>query len=313
MTLNLDNNKKEWLINIAMMAIMALFITLTCVLENTETLLLTPIITADAFLESMPYLTFNWFGNEVVLQQLSSTIMVEGLGLAIVVVGIIIAITKRANKTGLYWGIGLVLWGLGAAVAGVSYQAFGYELKAAGQEYVLFTSNWELSYMILTAFATNYMLVGTAYATTEGKVRKNLTIFAICHSIAYGFYMLIGAVFAIEFLISYFGFVVFVAIDFIIMFYLNVTHMIKYQDKFSKNLIWAWIDFAVANIGYFICYWCSMGTKLYENYGVWFTENDVLHLLLLVWAIHFFIVLMSVVPKTPWEKEQFTPVSANKK
>ncbi len=304
---NMSSCKKEWLINVVMMAIMFLFITLTTLLENTEVLLMSPLTTTQEFLESMPYLTITLCGTELILQQLSSTIMVWGLGLAIVICGLIIAIVKRANKTGLYWGIGLVLWGLGAIVAGVSYQAFGYELKAVGQEYVLFTSNWELAYMILTAFATNYMMVGTAYATTTGKTTKAITIFAICHSIAYGFYMLFGAIYAIEFLISYFGFVVFVAVDFGLMFYLNIMHCIKYKDKFSKNLIWAWIDFAVANIGYFICYWCSLGVNLYENHGVWFTENDVLHLLLLVWAIHFFIVLIKVVPNKPWGKEQHTP------
>ncbi len=284
------SKRKEIHANALMLFVMVLFIIATCTLENTSSLFMSPLTLPADFLASIPYFTVNFFGSEVVIQQISSTIMVWGLGVLIVSLGIAVLI-KQKSKAGMYWGIGLILWGLGAIVAGVSYQAFGYQLKAANQQYVLFTSDWELSYMILTAFATNYMMVGTAMATAKDDKLQKIVIFAIVHSIAYCIYMLFGSIFAIEFVISYFGFVVFVAVDFLIMLILNYTHYKANKDQLNKHMIFTWLDFAVVNMAYFVCYFAGMGNFLYSNLNIWFNENDVLHLLLMVWAVHVYIVL----------------------
>lgn len=291
----LSCKKKELITNSIVIAIMVLFMVLTCLLENTESLLLTPLMTAQQFLNSIPYDTVTLFGTELVVQQISSTVMVWGLGVLIVACGVVVYIKRGYSPVGRYWGIGLVLWGLGAIVAGVSYQIFGYELKANGYEYVLFTSNWELCYMILTAFATNYMLVGTAHAALKGKLLKYVHIFAFCHCIAYGVYMLVGSILAIESIISYFGFTQFVAIDFMLMFAMNIWHYVKHKDKLNIRMVFTWGTFAVVNIAYFVCYYIGMGS-IYTNTGIWFNENDVLHLLLMVWAVHVLVVLLRYIP-----------------
>lgn len=285
-------SKRELSINVLAIFVMLAFIVLTCVLENTAVLLMSPVTTAVEFLESMPYFTVSG----VVIQQISSMIMVWALGFLIVACGVVVLLKKRNSNAGRYWGIGLILWGLGAIVAGVSYQSFGYELKAKGNEFVLFTSDWELSYMILTAFATNYMLVGTAFATLPSEKVKPVVIFACCHAFAYGVYMLFGSIFAIEFVISYFGFVVFVAIDFLFMLIFNFAHYKKHGDGWNKHMIFTWIDFAIVNISYFVCYYAGMGGYLYSNFGIWFNENDVLHLLLMVWAVHVCHVHLKYLP-----------------
>lgn len=43
---------------------------------------------------------------------------------------------------------------------------------------------------------------------------------------------------------------------------------------------------------YFLCYFAGMGAYLYSNFNIWFNENDVLHLLLMVWAVHVLVVLL---------------------
>ncbi len=293
---------KQLLADGVVMLVMVLFMLLTCLLENTEQLLLTPTMTSQQFLESIPYFTFQWFGQTVVFQQLSSTIMVWGLGVLIVASGIVLLVKRTHSNICRYWGIGLILWGLGAIVAGVSYQAFGYELKANGYEYVLFTSNWDLCYMVLTAFATHYMVVGTAYAALGDKWIVPVKLFAFCHCIAYGLYMLFGSIFAIEDIISYFGFTQFVAIDFMLMFAMNIWHYVKHKDKLNIHMVLTWATFAVVNIAYFVCYGLGMA-DIYINTGIWFNENDVLHLLLMVWAVHILIVMLKFVPKQQEESD----------
>jgi len=34
----------------------------------------------------------------------------------------------------------------------------------------------------------------------------------------------------------------------------------------------------------------GFSTYLYSNYGIWFNENDVLHVLLILWAVMVFLL-----------------------
>ena len=100
----------------------------------------------------MPYISLSLFKHQYILIQPSSTILVYSLGLIMISFGVLFFITRKQQTSREYWGIGLILWGISAIVAGTSYQAFGYELKCNYREFFLFTSNFELVYMLLTAF-----------------------------------------------------------------------------------------------------------------------------------------------------------------
>jgi len=99
--------------------------------------------------------------------------------------GIYFSWTKGSHKSRYYWGIGLILWGISAIAAGTSYQAFGFELKCRGQEYCLFTCNFELVYMLLTAYCINLLVIATAYTSVGEAGRKKLIIFAVVDNIVY--------------------------------------------------------------------------------------------------------------------------------
>ncbi len=208
-----------------------------------------------------------------------------------IAIGIYFLVTKNNHQSRYYWAIGLILWGIGAIVAGTSYQAFGYELKCRGQEHCLFTSNFELVYMLLTAFCINFLVTATGYTSTGVVGRKRLIKFALIDSAGYSLYLFVGAVLPVKFLISYEGFMAFIGLNFLIMFILNILHYRKLKDNLNRNLITIWISFLIVNIGYFVFLLVDIGTNLYQNFGVWFNENDALHVLLILWACLIFVLL----------------------
>lgn len=272
---------------------MMIVIIAVCFFSNLKQLLLLPLITPEQFLSSMPHFSFSLFSQKIIFTQPSSTIFVYGLGLLMIIIGLYFYVTRKNQKTRELWGIGLVLWGIGAILAGTSYQAFGYELKCKAQEYCLFTDNFELAYMLVTAYSINFLVAATGYASLGPVGRKRLILFALIDSIVYSGYMFIGAIIPIKFLISYEGFMAFIGFNFILMFILNSRHYVKFKDPLNRNFIMIWIGFLVVNVGYFAYLFGGFGTALYQNFGLWFTENDVLHVLLILWGVIIFLSLKS--------------------
>lgn len=247
-----------------------------------------PKITPQQYLENMPYVAFTILNREIILIQPSSTIFVYLLGILIGCIGIYFIITRKDEKSRLLWGVGLIFWGAGTIAAGTSYQAFGYELKCRGKEFCQFTSNAELIYLLLTAYSINYLVAATGYTSLSGKARKRMLIFAIVDSLFYFLYLLIGALFAIRFMVSYEGFIACIGINFIIMFICNIRHFSQHKDRLNHNLIIIWLFFLFVNIAYFVYMFSGIASLLYSRFGIWFNENDVLHVLLIVWAILVF-------------------------
>ena len=270
---------------------MFVMILAVCLFSNTSGLLMLPLTSPEMFLAGMPYTTLSLFGREMVLIQPSSTFFVYFLGVVMITIGIYFLATKKQQEPRYFWGTGLILWGISAIVAGTSYQAFGYELKCRGQVNCLFTSNFELVYMLLTAYCINFLVVATGYTSTGLKGRKRLQIFALVDSALYSVYLIVGAILPVKFLVSYEGFMTFIGINFILMFILNIRHYVRHKDILNRNLIFIWIGFLLVNIGYFTFLFGGLATNLYQNAGIWFNENDVLHILLILWAFMIYFLL----------------------
>ncbi len=260
-------------------------------LSNTASLLMLPLSTPQDFLAGMPHISLTIFGHDYILIQPSSTFFVYLLGLVMIILGISFIVTKKSNKFPYYWGIGWILWGLGAILAGTSYQAIGYELKCKGLDYCLFTSNFELVYLLLTAYSINFLVAAIGYSSNGKMIAKYLLRFAIIDSCAYTIYLIIGAILPVKFLVSYEGFIAFVGLNFVLMFILNFLHYLRYKDILNRNLSIIWIAFLGVNLAYFLFLFAGFGLKIYQNYGIWFTANDLLHVLLILWAGLIFILL----------------------
>lgn len=273
-----------------------------CFFSRIGSLYLKPLMTPQIFLSNMPYINLSILNSDFILIQPSSTFFVYLLGIVMVAVGFYFIKNQKDQRSRYYWGLGLILWGLSALVAGTSYQAFGYELKCRGQEYCLYTSNFELVYMLLTAFCVNFLIIATGYTSLGVHDRKKLIYFAVADNILYTIYLMIGAVVPIQFIISYEGFIAFIGINFIIMFICNVRQYFKNKDIVSRNSIIIWISFLVVNILYFISLFSGFPDILYYKYNIWFNENDVLHVLLILWVLLVFLLFKTeLVDRDNWK------------
>lgn len=273
--------------------LMASAIALVVLLGRTDALLAVPAQSPAAYLASMPHVSFQAFGREFVLIQPSSTAFVYLLGLLTVVLGLLFSAGGRARgqRSRSFWGIGLALWGLGALAAGTSYQAFGYMLKGSGREYMLFTSDFELVYLLLTCYAIDFMVAAVAHAAAEGKGRRFLKGYAVTHAVVYSAVLLVGAVIPDRFLVSYEGFMAMNLVNFLLMFGSSIARQRRTGDRLNRDFAWLWVGFLGVNIGYFVWLFSGIPETLYAKYGLWFNANDVLHLLLLVWMVVVYLRL----------------------
>ena len=251
---------------------------------------LPPTAPAD-FLASMPHVVLSAFGRDVVLIQPSSTFLVYLLGVLTLAIGLRFVATRRGQASRELWGAGLAYWGLGALAAGTSYQAFGYMLKGAGRATMAYTSGFELSYLLLTSCAIDLMVAGIAHAATEGRTRRFLLAYAPAHALAYIAFVAVGAWAPIRFLVSYEGFMAMHAVQFLLLFGISVARHRRCRDRLNRDLAWLWIGFLGVNLGYFAWMFSGAAAWLSVRYGVWFHENDVLHLLLLAWMAVLFLRL----------------------
>lgn len=193
--------------------------------------------------------------------------------------------TKGEEKSRYFWGLGLILWVKSAIVAGTSSQAFGYELKYRGQEFCLFSSNVELAYMLITASSTNFILMAKGYTSLNNKWRNNFFVYAVAENILYTVYLFVGAVIPNKIMISYEGFIAFIGINFIIMFALNLRQYLLAKERVDLNSIIIWISFLMVDVFYFLYLISDLSSILYNDFGVWFNENDLLHVFLILWVL----------------------------
>lgn len=237
-------------------------------------------ITGSSYLDSIPYKSIDAFGGFIFIKP-SSTFFVYLLGVITMGIGGYFAKDKTLARK--HWGVSLLLWGLGAILAGTSYQGFGYELKCVGNEFCSFTSWWELSYLYVTGLSITLMAVSVLFKTFGGHYKKvNVPIIGF---FIYSFLLTIGAIFSIYFLITYEFFIMFFGIYFIALFIINVREFLNGGKQYHLKMIQIWIILMLVNVLYFVYLLFDITHTLYDRFGIWFSENDVLHIALIAWMI----------------------------
>ncbi|MDG3086250.1 hypothetical protein P7F88_09090 [Vibrio hannami] len=207
------------------------------------------------------------------------------MGLLTTVLGIYFLAYWESQTSRALWGISLVLWGLGALIAGTSYQAFGYQLKCANRSVVAWTSWWEVVYLIFQQLSVNVMLVAVAYSCLPEQGQYASIVISILISIVYSLIVLFGAIKPVKSLITFELMVHFCTP--IILFFIGLNGWRYFDSKESLDLVllgtWAgliltmWLYEKYMNAGY---------TQLLWQKGKWFSENDVLHVTLIIWIIY---------------------------
>lgn len=259
------------------------FIFLQC--NRLDTIEYSPKLTPEAFLKMQDWMKIEIFNLSFILSQPTSSIIVYFVSLFDLYVAYVFLINIQNQKSRLWWGIGLIFTGVGALLAGTSYQAFGYELKCGGRETCRWTNWFEINYELLSAVGMNAFLVACAYSNAEGKFRKGLILYAIINTIVYCLLTLYGAFVPIQFLVS-FEFLTLASTPTVIFFiWLYTKDYNRTKNNMNLYLRNTWIILILVMVVYMVYLILGFTAPLWEK-GIWFTENDVLHVGMVYWVYY---------------------------
>lgn len=246
--------------------------------------------TPETWLSIQPFIEFQIGSRTILIVQPSTTTIVYLLGIVTIGAGLYFLRIRKTHASRLWWGIALLLWGMGAFFAGTSYEAFSYQIKCAGREACAWTSWWEICYLVLSAASIDAMVVAQAYACVQGKWRKIMIGYAIVNIALYGIAVLIGMLVPVQFLLSFELLLIFSVPSILMFIILNGWRYIKLKDDMDLALLGAWTWLTVVIGAYFLYYLSDLTQRLWAQ-GKWFSENDVLHIGLILWMFYLAFVV----------------------
>ena len=255
-----------------------------------DEILYSPIKTPRQWCEIQPCVEINIFGNKITIVQPTSTLLVYLLGIITLCIGFHFIRIRDDQNSRLWWGIALLLWGLGALFAGTSYQAFSYEIKCAGRSYCVWTSWCEIIYLILSVGSINALNIAQSYSCTTEKWRRIISIYSFVNIVLYIIIVLIGVIIPVQFLVSFQFMILFYAPNILIFFILNSWRYYKYRNRMDLVLLVIWISLGIITGLYYLYFILNITRSLWEQ-GIWFSENDVLHIGLIAWMIYIRLIL----------------------
>ncbi len=267
--------------------IMAALILTGC--SRLESIPYNPPQTPESWLTIQPYLQLQIGSREILVIQPSTSAIVYLLGVIAIAAGLNFFYTRNNQSSRLWWGLALLLWGLGALLAGTSYEAFSYQIKCAGREVCIWTSWWEILYLALSVASVDAMLIAEAYSCASGNLRRGLIRYAWLNFGVYLAILLIGSLVPVKFLISFELLVLVLAPNVILFLILNGRRYARLRNRMDLVLlgVWGWLILTIG--AYFIYYLSGLTQRLWAR-GFWFTENDVLHIGLILWMAYIALV-----------------------
>jgi hypothetical protein len=251
-----------------------------------------PELTPANWCQVQPCVKIQIASREMILTQPTSTFLVYFLGLLTIGVGLYFLWIRGSEISRLWWGISLLLWGTGALLAGTSYQAFAYEIKCAGRNSCAWTSWWEVVYLMFQQLSMNAMLVAVAVSCTEGSLQIILWMYALVSAVGYVMLTLVGGIVPVKSLIT-FNLMVRVSIPILLIFLiLNGWRYYMLRDSMDLALLGAWILLLFTMAAYGLYDDLDITQKLWaRGEGIWFSQNDVLHICLILWIIYIAVAV----------------------
>lgn len=250
-----------------------------------------------------PHVEMAWGAGVIHLMQPSTTAIVYALGVIAIGAGVHFLRVRGPHRARWWWGVALLLWGAGAIAAGTSYEAFSYHLKCAGRDVCAWTSWWEIAYLLLTVASIDAIVMAQAYACAHGRLRRRLVVFAGVHGALYSALVTLGVVTLVPTLISFEMLLAVAVPPAAVCLWLNTRRYHHSRGALDRALLvaWAWLAATiVAYYGYLLAGW----TQRLWSCGFWFSENDVLHIGLIVWMLY---LARAVAPLVADEPEMAAP------
>lgn len=259
-----------------------------------DTIEYSPKLTPEAFLSTQHWIKIQLGSLNFILSQPSSSLIVYFVSLFDIYVAFKFLQNTQNQKARQWWGIGLFLTGAGALLAGTSYQAFGYEIKCNGREFCTWTSWWEINYALLSGLGMNGFLIGASFSNATGSFRKGIQYYAVTNAVLYSFLLLFGAFTANQFLVS-FEFLSLSSTPSVFFFiWLYGRDYKKDKSQTSLYLRNTWIILVAVIVIYAIYLILGITAPLWKM-GIWFTENDILHVGMIYWVYYIFAHLVTSV------------------
>jgi hypothetical protein len=246
-----------------------------------------PELTPENWCDVQPCMTIKLGSKDIILTQPSSTFFVYLFGILTIGVGLNFLWIQGAEVSLLWWGISMLLWGISALLAGTSYQAFGYQIKCAGRETCAWTSWWEVIYLMFQQVSMDALLVAVAFSCTEGTVQMILLGYAMVSVVVYIIIAFIGGIIPVKSLIT-FELMVWVSTPiFLIVFIINGWRYYMFSTPMDLALLGAWVLLLFTMAAYWLYDKLDITPKLWaKGKGIWFSQNDVLHIGLILWMIY---------------------------
>ena len=257
-------------------------------------------MTPEKWLGTHSYYSVNIGNINFILAEPSSTAIVYGLGIIIVLAGIYFLRNRGNSKSRLWWGVALLLWGASTFCAGTSYQAFSYEIKCAGRTVCLWTSWWEIWYLILFVISMNVITIAVAFSSSSGKILKGLIGYAVANCVTYLSVVLAGALIPHQFMASFECMLLFASPTFLILLTVNSIRYMKLRKQLDILLVGAWVFMLLIVLAYFVFYISGYADILWKN-GFWFNANDVLHIGLIIWIFYLVFTVAEKIEDAPKE------------
>jgi len=255
-----------------------------------ESIPYTPPQTPESWLTIQPYVELVIRSQTVLLVQPTTTALVYALGLLGILAGAYLLRIHGGQRSRLWWGVALILWGVGALLAGTSYEAFSYYIKCAGRAACRWTSGLEIGYLLLSVASVDAIVLAQAYACAAGRARRRLALYAAANLSLYAIALLVGTLIPVRFLISFEFLLVVTAPSIILVIVHNAWRYRRYKRRLDRVLLGTWAGLALTIAAYFIYLISGLTQRLWSQ-GLWFSENDVLHLGLIAWMIYIVLAL----------------------
>ncbi len=205
------------------------------------------------------------------------------------------------QKSKQWFGISLILGGIGAFLAGTSYQAFGYEIKCAGREICNWTSWWELGYELVTVIAAAYLLLAVVKMCFSDRWIFSAKVFSVTLSVAYAIVLAVGVTQNNQFLLSFELMLLFSTPLYVLILFANGIQYFQTGNRHIAKLALTWLMLFGVLIAYF-SYMMLGFTEILWAHNIWFSENDVLHVGMILWLLYIHFALSDSIQDNLIEK-----------